>query len=76
MLYCNISVVIINIKYYLFSDYLNFKWKGCYSDKAKIFSSDILFMQESDSDKVLQLHCHASTFSSALAVLPDSFLSS
>jgi len=31
-------------------------------------------MQESDSEKALQLHCNATTVSSALTVLPDSFL--
>lgn len=58
ILYCNYFDFInsINIKYYLFSDYPNFKWKGCCSDKAKTFSSDILFMQESDSDEVLYNH--------------------
>lgn len=31
-------------------------------------------MQESDSDKAVQLHCHGATVTAALAVLPDSFL--
>lgn len=31
-------------------------------------------MQESDSDMAIQLHCHAITVSSALAVPPDSLL--
>lgn len=78
ILCCNyfIFINIINIKYFYSLNTLTLNWNVVTLVKLKDFPSDALFMQGSDSDKVFQWHCHASTVSSPLAVLPDSFLPS